>query len=806
MVFKSNLFLAEQIVSNYPGYAYLIDAKGAYICCNSSQAELFGIKNVKLVAGLTNQNIAVYLENSAMVEIWEMHNKQVLQNLVACDFDEPIQKSGKIYTQKYTKIPLFNEKKELLGLIALSIETNDKYNSKIQDELTFKSIINNLPEHVYWKDIRGKYLGCNLTQAHDLKLTSPMDIVGKTDYDLSPVYLADMFREIDNLVIQERREITREEMIIKDGKQHIVLSQKIPLYNENKEVVGVLGISFDITERKKMEEELILQRNKAEKASQVKTEFIANVSHDIRTPLTGIINCTRYLKEEKTLSDEKRQEFAGDAYGASGSLLRLLNGVIDLISADSATLEDVVHQPFNLRKVIEDLKLLELPAVKARHLELRTFVDDNLPDFVVSDRMKIHRVLLNLLGNAIKFTRQGHVELAARRVSQTRERVLIEFSVKDTGIGIPKAMQDKVFDRFFKVSPSHVGVYTGNGIGLHIVQKYLGVLGSKIQLRSEEGKGTQFFFVLDLLIGEEVADKEADKAYKAMLEEEKEFIEAEETQVVAENPTAVDKNTNRPRVLLVEDNTLALKTLKLQICAFPVDIATAMDGESGLALIKTGPFDLIITDIGLPGMSGDEMVQLAREYEKAQGLKPQKIVALTGHASGGEFGQKCLDAGIDTIYQKPMATADLKALLNPLFMAADSSATRKEGLGVDLPETEEELFKIDHHALFDLETGAKVLGSRELVIEIMKDFKKLTLGSDLENVKSAYASGNWEQVEKLTHKIKGGSCYGTVRLYYALLYMERYLKAGHQKKAEELYHQMLRVIDETLDFLQQNPG
>ena len=125
-------------------------------------------------------------------------------------------------------------------------------------------------------------------------------------------------------------------------------------------------------------------------------------------------------------------------------------------------------------------------------------------------------------------------------------------------------------------------------------------------------------------------------------------------------------------------------------------------------------------------------------------------------------------------------------------------------LGMDLPDTEEELFQIDQHPLFDFEVGIKVFGSEELTKEIHQDFKNATIGKDLDLIKQSHEAGNWEEVERLSHKIKGGTCYGTVRLHYALLYMERYLKAGHKKAAEKLYTQMLRVIDETVDYLDKN--
>ena len=200
-------------------------------------------------------------------------------------------------------------------------------------------------------------------------------------------------------------------------------------------------------------------------------------------------------------------------------------------------------------------------------------------------------------------------------------------------------MQAQVFDRFYKVSPSYKGKFTGNGIGLHIVQKYTHLLGGEINFKSKVGEGTTFSFAFTLPLGEATAEEDAD--YAALLQEERILLAKAEklTKTREEAEARKEVSENKPRVLLIEDNAMALKTLTLRLKGFELSISEAMDAEIAFELIKQKPFDLIITDIGLPGITGDELVVLIRKYEQEHQLKPQKIVALTGHATEGEFGK-----------------------------------------------------------------------------------------------------------------------------------------------------------------------
>ena len=217
---------------------------------------------------------------------------------------------------------------------------------------------------------------------------------------------------------------------------------------------------------------------------------------------------------------------------------------------------------------------------------------------------------------------------------------------------------------------------------------------------------------------------------------------------------------------------LVLKTL---VQKFNVQITTAVDAEKAFELVQSQPFHLVITDLGLPGKQGDELSQMIRTYETETQRQPMMIVGLTGHTLG-EISTHCIEAGMNEVYQKPMNLQTATTLIEQLMSKKSSSeitSSPSGGLGVDLPNTEAELFEIDRYPLLDINVGINVLGSEDMVREILQSLKDEAINDDLALIKKAHAEGDWVAVEELAHKMKGGSDFGTVRMHYALLYMER---------------------------------
>lgn len=793
--------LYQQTISMMPINIYWKDINLNYIGCNMSQARNFGLNSPQEI--ISKNDYDFFSKENA--DILKHNDTMVLSDGKPRMFEEKgiDTEDGPIYylTQK---IPLRNNKGEIIGLAGISFNITDQEKKKQieieKSEDVLSNILGHLPGHIYWKDTNSVYQGCNILQAQSAGFHDQQDIIGKTDFDMPWHDTAKEIHEMDLSVIKTKEMITKEEVwhTQEKNKTLVFLSKKTPLLNKKGKVIGVLGISFDITDRKKMEEDLVIAKEAAEAANRAKTIFIKNISHDMRTPLTGMMNISEGIEEAI-----KEPEIKTDVklfHASSEQLLNLLEEVLESAAADVMTEDTLIKKPFDFRKVIQDVMELEGSAIKTVGLSIEAHIDKNIPQYLIGDKSKFHRIFLNLVGNAIKFTPKGYIELNARLLTTKNNTIEIEFSVKDTGIGIADEHKDKVFDQFYKVSPSYKGVYKGYGIGLHLVNTFIKLMhGKKPKVSGNPGVGTTISFVLPMQIGQQPENTDelpTESTHKPDIVLVKKIPKANTTAVNA--PMDADKI----QVLLVEDNPSALIGLTYLIKPFDVQISTAIDAELAFELVKTRHFGLIITDLGLPCHSGDELTVMIRALEKEHQQPPTTIVGLTGHLLD-DIKDTCLSAGMNKVYKKPISSDELKTLIDSLTLkggveASPLSSPPHGALGVDLPDTEAELFEINQYPILDLQVGIKILQSEEVVREVLKCMLDKDFADDVIHIKEAHHQGNWKTVEKLAHKTKGGACYGTVQLYYATMYMERYIKAGHTQCLEELYAQMLQVIDESV--------
>ena len=630
-----------------------------------------------------------------------------------------------------------------------------------------------MPGHVYWKNKEGVYLGCNIRQANSLGFQFSHEVVNKTDFDLPwGGNKAEVFRKNDlHIMATGHTEIIEEESLV-DGSSAVVLSHKSPMRNKHGEITGVLGISIDISDLKKTEEALTIAKEHAEAAHRAKVEFIANMSHDIRTPLSGVVGMSHLLEERLSQPDNK--QFARWINQSGEQLLGLLNSIMDVVSVQNVTEHDIKYGVFNLRECINDLVQLERPTTELKNIELNVEIDEMAPEYIVTDRAKLHRVLLNLLGNAIKFTQEGYIKMDVKLVDFHEEKAHIQFQVIDTGIGIQLEYQDKVFDRFFRVSSSYDGVYTGYGVGLHIAQSYVKLLGGDIKFTSQPGLGTTFYF--DLLVSVPKNEQELN------------------TEKQVNPPLGVITRAKAPHLLLVEDNAIALRMVELIADQAGCVYRSAVNGEDALVLAKSMHFDLILTDIGLPGMSGYQLTRSIREWETSQHKSTLPIVGLTAHANAK--GQ-CLDAGMNDVYCKPINLDVMESILYQYINDAGVEGILNEPMN-GLPDLDSQLFQLDPFPLLDIEHAVQRIGNKTILMEMLHLMAKQEIPNDEQALQEAYALGNWATIEKLAHKMKGGAVYcGTFKMQYACQYLERYRKSGRTELLEQLYQQLLGVLNET---------
>ena len=710
---------------------------------------------------------------------------------------------------QWSFFPLLGTNKTIEGLILVGndITEHKKQEKELRhlkitlEELDLlKNVVKYAPDMIYWKDKNSIHLGCNDQFAIAAGYSNSEDVVGKSDYDFPWKDQAEKYNLDDKEVIEsgEPRLNIEDQMPFKNGKKAVVITNKVPLRNSRGTVVGVLGIATDISDRKNMEEDLKLSKEQAEAASHAKTEFIANMSHDIRTPLTGVIGMSEIL--EINLIDPQQKEEAHIIHDGGQELLLMLNGILDDIRAGNINEGNIHKEAFDLYDCINNLIKLERPTTTAKNLGLFVEIDQNVPRKIINDRKKIHRILLNLLGNAIKFTSSGHITIEVKCLKKSSNDVQLRFCVIDTGIGIPIDKQDQVFDRFFRVSPSYKGIYKGHGLGLHIAQNYAKLLGGRIALTSEEDVGSTFYFDI----------------HSQLADDSLEIKPFETPTVEIPSPTQFHIKTPRnksnklplttPHFLLIEDNMMALKALQSTISQAGCRYQSVMNAEDAFDLIKSNSFDLILTDIGLPGISGTELSTQIRKWEKEHDKKQQPIIGLSGHARESILDE-CLKAGMDDIFTKP-ASLDLIQELIKTHLSNKPSKPNEDNqpcskttgrLGIGIPTLEEELFQLEQYPLFDPNMAYEVIGDDlAFLINMLKIFLSNESQKDIKNMKKAYKDKDWRKIAELALKIKSATYYiGTYRLLYACQYLERYYDANHHSLLEKLYIQLQDVYDET---------
>lgn len=768
--------MMQNIIESMPNLVFWKSTELRYLGANKRFLQFLGLSDLNELVGKTDEELNCIKNKSSY---FSRGDNEVLQTQHAkLAIKETFMVAEKMPVILVTdKHPLFDETMGVVGILGLA----SLKQSSSATQIYLETIIDSVPYTIFWKDVDSIYLGCNSKFA-SLVNSTPAEVVGKSDFELDWKSTEfELFVAGDKEAMAGKPKINVEEILLAaDGTETIMLVSKVPIYDEANVCLGVLGVSVDITERKHLEQALHEAKERAEAANLAKSEFIANMSHDIRTPLSGIIGMAGLLKESCTRMKEQQQ--ATWLKESGEQLLLLLNSVLEVVSADNLGDNDVQVEWFDLNACLQSLVQLEMPMIKLKQLTLNLQFAPDAPNIICADRSKLHRILLNLISNAIKFTHEGTISLFVSAEKEQDDHYTFSFIVKDTGAGIAKNHLDKIFDRFYRITPSYKGLHSGHGVGLHIARRFSETMGGHLSVESEEGVGSVFQLTIPV---------QAKVTASICLTPSPHTLTLTATQTTA--------GIHVPTLLLVEDNPIALHMLETAAQKNECQFVTATSGEEALKLVSSTPFDMIVTDIGLPGISGIELTRQLRqlEHDKQQCTTP--VVGLTAHARN-EAETACFAAGMQAVYTKPITSKILKEVLHTLHKSeSNHSLLTDSTLGAGLPENERTLFQLDAYPLFDETEAITNLGSKTVLIDLLRLMVEKELPNEKRHLQQAYQQSQWQIIESLSHKLKSSALYcGTSRLKYACLYLEDYQKAGHKQLLEHLYSQLLQVIDDTI--------
>ena len=576
---------------------------------------------------------------------YQQDDRHVIETRETYDLVEvhPTPDQGKRFVQ-VLKSPIIDTNGNVIGIQGIFWDVTER--KRMEEQLAFerdllRALLDNVPDRIYFKDTQSRFMQCSIAMARRLGLQDPGQVVGKSDFDFHPPASAKEFFADEQHIISTGVPLINkiERQTSTEGAEIWASVTKVPTRNRAGEVTGIIGISRDITDLIRTERELAVARDAALESARIKAQFLATMSHEIRTPMNAIVGMTQLILDTD-LSPEQR-DYAETVRSSAHALLEIINDILDFskMEAGKLTFEAI---DFDLREVVEASIGLLAQRAQAKGIELASFVPDGVPTRLRGDPSRLRQILVNLVGNAVKFTDHGEVVVRAAQESVRGTQRILMFTVHDTGIGIEPEALGKIFAPFTQADGSTTRKYGGTGLGLAISKQLVELMGGEIGVESETGHGATFWFSVPF-----------------------------ELQPVPEVPPPRTVLMG-VKMLVVDDNATQRQFLRQQGLNWQMLTETAAGGEDALGLLQREatagrPFDLVLLDQHMPDMDG---LALARHITADHLISSPLLVLLT--TLGRKLDPDLLhSAGIAACLLKPVKQARLYECLAAVIAGAE---------------------------------------------------------------------------------------------------------------------------------------
>ncbi len=737
----------RNLIENSGIVMYTTSLNGTIIFASAKAIQLTGYTTQEL----TGMHFSKMLNTELLEELMTKYKNQVKNNIKETHSEFYIRtKQGDIKWVEQTAV-LITEDDFPVGFQCVVKDISEKkkmeavlhkYEAELLlNEARLQSILDNATSLMYIKDLDGKYLLTNKKLKEYLNVTDET-IIGKTDYDITDAVQAQRFEDSDNQVIKTGKSVEMEDTIVRPDGTHNMLIIKFPLLDAHNNIYGISGIATDITERVKYQQQLIQSNKIAIDAKKMQEQFLANMSHEIRTPMNGIQGMTDLLLQTKL--NNEQEDFVKTIKISSDNLLVIINDILDFskIKAGKLTIEKI---SFNLKEVLKNIQGIFKHKLIEKELQLNITVEEDIPATLKGDPYRLNQILINLVGNAIKFTDEGSINISINQQIENTSEMVLNFAISDTGIGIETEKINEIFESFSQANIETSRKYGGTGLGLAITRQLIEIQNGSISVQSEINKGTTFNFSIPYQIGTagDAIFLEGKKAsnYRSLLAGKK--------------------------FLVVEDNEVNQKVIGhvLQNAGGSVDIAS--NGLEAISLLNnSSDYNLVIMDLQMPVMDGYATTKYIRNVLKLS----IPIVAMTASALKSEK-TKCKEYGMNDYITKPF---DYQILYKRLSLLLQN-----------LPVTDFILpaENQDSNSLYNL-SFLQEMDDNEYIFEILNLFITNT-PNELIELENACTSQQFDTAYNIAHKLKSSA--GLLRADEFLKILTEIEEEARNKNNDGLY-------------------